>query len=308
MASAPTARTKAVRPLLPTRAIAVSLRPHQWVKCVLVFGALIFSRSLFRLEPALLSLHAFLTFCFASSAVYLLNDLRDLQEDRRHPTKRRRPLAAGEITPATAAVVLLALVAGSLWTAFVIRPAFGGIVALYLALNVAYTLGLKRQVVLDVMLVASGFVLRAVAGAVAIGVPASPWLVLCTLMLALLVGFGKRRHELVLLGEHARRHRASLGEYSVPFLDLMMAITAAAAIVTYALYTMAESTIARFGSQGLVLTVPFVLYGIFRYLFLAQQRSEGGDPSRLFVSDPPTLLNAALWLLVSCGLVYAPAV
>jgi len=288
------------------RALALSLRPHQWVKNILIFGGLIFSRSLLHWEVVWLSISAFVTFCLASSGVYLLNDLRDIEADRRHPTKRLRPLAAGELSPVSAGITMAALLIGSTLAALSLGWSFSMVLWSYLVLNVAYSTGLKRVVILDVMVVAAGFVLRAVAGAVVIGVQPSPWMLLCTLMLALLVVFGKRRHELSLLEGEARNHRASLEGYSIQFLDLMMAMAGAAAVVTYALYTMADETVARFGSRHLVLTTPWVLYGVFRYLYLVHQKMDGGDPAWLFVSDVPTLVNALLWIAAVCFLLYAP--
>jgi len=299
----------ALSPAVPSRltwALAKSLRPHQWIKNTLVFGGLIFSQSLFDVMSVLLSIQAFLLFSFAASAVYLLNDLNDLEEDRRHPKKRLRPLASGLISPATVTAAMLFLGAGSLIGAFLINAGFGIILTLYLAMNVGYSLKLKHVVILDVMIIALGFVLRAVAGAVAIQVEPSPWMVLCTLTLALLVGFGKRRNELVVLKDDAASHRACLEGYTTHFLDLMMTVSAGAAVVTYALYTMADETAARFGSHALVLTTPFVIYGIFRYLFLIHLKSEGGDPSKLFATDRPTLINGMLWLLACAFCVYGP--
>lgn len=290
-----------------TWALAKSLRPHQWIKNTLVFGGLVFSHSLFHVPAVLLSIQAFLLFCFAASAVYLLNDLNDLEEDRRHPKKRTRPLAAGLISPATVRGAMAFLAAGSLTGAFLINAGFGSVLTVYLLMNVGYSLRLKHVVIVDVMIIAVGFVLRAVAGAVAIGVPPSPWLVLCTLTLALLVGFGKRRNELTVLKDEAASHRACLEGYSTHFLDLMMTISGGAAVVTYALYTMADETVARFGSHALVMTTPFVIYGIFRFLFLIHQKNEGGDPSKLFATDRPTLINGVLWLAVSAFCVYGPA-
>jgi len=288
------------------RAITRSLRPHQWVKNSLIFGGLIFSRSLLHWEVVWLSISAFITFCLASSAVYLLNDLRDIEADRRHPTKRLRPLAAGELSPVSAGITMAALLIGSTLAALSLGWSFSVVLWTYLVLNVAYSMGLKRVVILDVMVVATGFVLRAVAGAVVIKVQPSPWLILCTLMLALLVVFGKRRHELSLLEGEARNHRASLDGYSIQFLDLMMGIAGASAVVTYALYTMADETVARFGTRHLVVTTPWVLYGVFRYLYLVHQRMEGGDPAYLFVTDRPTLVNGLMWVLVVCFILYAP--
>jgi len=290
-----------------THALARSLRPHQWIKNTLVFGGLIFSQSLFDPVSVLVSIQAFLLFCFAASSVYLLNDLQDLDEDRLHPRKRLRPLAAGDISPAAVSVAMLTLGTGSLAGAFLLNAPFGCILTTYLALNVAYSLRLKHVVILDVMIIALGFVLRAAAGALAIGVEPSPWLVLCTLTLALLVGFGKRRNELSVLGDQATGHRACLEGYSLPFLDLMMTISGSAAVITYALYTMADQTAQRFGSRALVLTTPFVIYGIFRYLYLIHLKREGGDPARLFVTDRPILMNGVLWLCASALCVYGPA-
>jgi 4-hydroxybenzoate polyprenyltransferase len=287
-------------------ALVRSLRPHQWVKNLLVFGGLIFSQSLTNLAALEQSLLAFAIFCVASSAIYLLNDLRDLRQDRLHPIKRTRPIASGLVSPVLAGVLLTVLAIGAVCGAFLLGQRFVTVLGIYLILNLGYSLGLKHIAILDVMIIASGFVLRAVAGAAAIGVPPSPWLILCTLMLALLVGFGKRRHELVLLQEGASRHRASLDGYSLPFLDMMMTIAGGASVVTYALYTMADETVGRFGSRRLIATVPWVIYGIFRYLFLAQHSEKGGDPTKLFVTDGPTLINVAMWVLVVCYLVYAP--
>ena len=288
------------------RMLLVSLRPQQWVKNTLVFSGLIFSRSLLQWGIVRVSLAAFAIFCMASSGIYLLNDLCDAEADSKHPIKRFRPLAAGKIGLNTMRAAMVVLVVGSAILAIVLRPAFALVVGVYLLINVAYSLGLKRVVILDVMTISMGFVLRAVAGAVVIGVGASPWLVLCTLMLALLMGFGKRRHELNLLQSDAHSHRPSLDGYSIQFLDLMMTVTAGAAVVTYALYTMAEETVARFNSHSLVLTVPFVLYGIFRYLFLVHKRNGGGDPARLLVGDASTLINLGLWLAIVCFVLYGP--
>ena len=283
---------------------ALALRPHQWVKNVLVFGALVFSHSLLDWSAVRLSVSAFLLFCAASSGIYLLNDLRDLEQDRKHPTKRLRPLASGAVNPSAAFIVMPTLLAGSLVGTFFLRAEFAVILLAYVVLNIAYSFGLKRMVIVDEMVIDLGFVFRAVAGAVVIGVATSPWLILCTLTLALLVGFGKRRHELYLLGRDAQTHRASLENYSLPFLDMMMGISGATAVVTYSLYTLAPETAARVGSPYLVLTVPWVMYGIFRYLYLVHQQKEGGDPTQLFVSDFPTLINAILWAVTVCIVIY----
>jgi 4-hydroxybenzoate polyprenyltransferase len=289
-----------------TWALAKSMRPHQWIKNLLLFAALVFSQSMFNLHAVMISVQAFFLFCLAASSVYLLNDLNDLEEDRIHPKKRHRPLAAGLIRPVTVAITMTFLATGTLVGAFLISRWFYALLMIYLGMNVLYSLRLKQIVILDVMIIAVGFVLRAVAGAVAIGVDTSPWMVLCTLTLALLVGFGKRRNELCVLGDEASRHRACLEGYSPQFLDMMMSVSAGAAIVTYTLYTMANLTVQRFGSHALVLTTPFVIYGIFRYLYLIHQKSEGGDPARLFVTDRPMLMNGCLWGLACMFCVYTP--
>ncbi|MBI1314141.1 decaprenyl-phosphate phosphoribosyltransferase [bacterium] len=290
-----------------SEALSRAMRPHQWIKNLLLFGGLIFSKSLF--DPLLLlrSVQGFLLFCFASSAVYLLNDLHDVEKDRQHPKKRLRPLASGDLSPRLAVAAMIVLMLIAVVGSFKLGITFGALITIYLALNFAYTLSLKQQPILDVMCIASGFVLRAVAGAIVIATVPSPWLVLCTMTLAVFVGFGKRRHELVSLSEDATRHRDCLAGYAPQFLDLMMAVSAASALVSYSLYTVAEQTVARFGTPLLIATTPFVMYGIFRFFYLVHLRTEGGDPSKLFVTDRPMLINGVLWVLTVSVIVYAPA-
>lgn len=289
------------------RALARCLRPHQWVKNLLVFGGLLFSQSLTDPAAVLHSVHAFLLFCFAASSIYLLNDVKDRDEDRLHPEKRLRPIASGEVSPFIAMSVMVCLAVGSLSSAFMINRSFGALLCLYFVMNVAYTVRLKHVVILDVMLIAAGFVLRAVGGAIAIGQPASSWLVLCTMTLALLVGFGKRRNEIAVLQGDAANHRSNLEEYSLPFLDVMMTISAAAAVIMYTLYAAAAAHFREDKAPMLVLTTPFVIYGIFRYLYLVHRKCDGGDPSKLFVSDRAFVINGVLWVL-ACGFaIYGPA-
>ena len=287
-------------------ALAVSLRPYQWVKNVLVFGGLLFSHSLFDPTAILHSIQAFLAFCAAASAVYLLNDLSDLHVDRLHPNKRLRPLAVGSISPALVMRVMCGLATLSLVSAFATNSRFGVIVLLYLAMNVAYSLRLKHVEILDVMIIACGFVLRAIGGCVVIGVVASPWLILCTLTLALLVGFGKRRNELQVMQHDAPNHRECLRRYSPEFLDIMMAVSGSAAIVMYALYTLADATATPGGSHSLIITTPCVIYGVFRFLFLVHEEGHGGDPAKLFMTDRALLLNAVLWIVTAAVAVYGP--
>lgn len=292
--------------LLTARPLVKAMRPYQWVKNLLLFGGLIFSKSLFDGFALVRSVQAFFLFCFASSAVYLLNDLKDVERDRLHPQKRSRPLASGELNVNVAKSAMLLLAAIAVAGGYALGISFGTWLLLYLTLNVAYTLVLKHQPILDVMCIASGFVIRAVAGVIVIGAIPSPWIVLCTMTLAFFVGFGKRRHELTSLNDDATKHRNSLSGYSAQFLDLMMAVSAAAAMMSYALYTVAEETVDRFGSHLLMATTPFVMYGVFRYFYLVQLKAGGGDPSKLLVTDRPTLINGFLWAVAICVIIHTP--
>jgi 4-hydroxybenzoate polyprenyltransferase len=293
-------------PRLSVLSLWVAARPYQWIKNSLVFSGLIFSRSLLHAEALVPVLVAFVAFCTASSGIYLINDLSDREADRLHPKKRLRPLAAGLVSPLAAIFTAVVLLAVSAALACLLPLRFSIALGSYVLLNILYSRGLKRIVILDVMILASGFVLRAVAGAAAIGVPASPWLILCTMTLALLVGFGKRRHELYEMAEGAGRHRAVLDGYTFASLDLMMGISAACALVSYSLYTMAPETVTRIGSSRLVLTVPFVLFGIFRFLHLVHRHDEASDPANLFMKDQPLLIDAILWATTVCAVIYLP--
>lgn len=288
------------------RGLIIELRPAQWTKNLLVFTGLIFSRSLTDAHNIWISFLGFVIFCCASSGVYLFNDLCDIKEDREHPIKRTRPLASGALNVNLARFVMVALFAVAAFGALSLSYPFALIIGIYLATCLAYSFKLKDIVILDVILIASGFVLRAISGAVIIGVEVSEWLVLCTSMVALLVGFGKRRHELVLLAETAENHRRSLSDYSLSFLDSIMNICAGAAVLTYALYTRADETVARVGSRAMLITIPFVIYGVFRYLFLIHERKTGGDPVHLLFRDRPTLLNLILWILTVGLVIYLP--
>jgi 4-hydroxybenzoate polyprenyltransferase len=286
--------------------LMVELRPKEWIKNLLVFSGLIFSRSLNDPHNILISLGGFAAFCLASSGIYLFNDLCDLEGDRRHPVKKNRPLASGQLNVNAARAAMLVLFVSATLLSFRLSHSFALVIAIYLTINLAYSVKLKHKVILDVIIISTGFVLRAISGAIVLSVEVSAWLVLCTSMVALLVGFGKRRHELVLLEENAGSHRASLNDYSLEFIDAMMTICAGAALITYALYTMADDTIARFGTRNLLLTLPFVIYGIFRYLFLIHKRKEGGDPVQLLFRDRASLLNILLWVATVCSVIYLP--
>lgn len=281
-----------------------AMRPVQWVKNVFVLAPIVFAEQL--AHPAVLghAALAFLVFCCAASTIYLFNDLRDREEDRRHPLKKHRPLASGALSVrlATTAAVVLGLAA--LGLSIGLGGRFVALVVTYVAINVAYSSWLKRIVILDVMAVASGYVIRVLAGAEAISVAVSSWLLLCTIFLALLLIFSKRRHERVLLAEKAGDHRSVLDHYSETYLDQMINVVTASTVVAYALYAVDEDTVARFGSERLVYTVPLVLFGIFRYLYLIYQRPEPRNPTEAILTDLPSVLNVVLWGLLVLWIVY----
>ena len=273
------------------------MRPKQWTKNLLLFAALIFSQNLF--HPTMLRdvSIAFVIFCLLSGSVYTLNDLIDLKQDRNHPKKSKRPLASGKLKPSTAVIAGVILVVLSLTNAVWLNTNFAWIALGYFILQIAYSTLLKHVVILDVLAVSAGFVLRAIAGAEVIHVPISSWLLICTILLALFLALGKRRHELLLLEDNAVRHRKILYEYSPNLLDQMISVATASTVVAYALYTMSAETIAKFHTDNLKYTIPFVLYGIFRYLYLIHQKSEGGSPEKILLNDRPLLINIILYLI-----------
>src|SRR5580765_1631872 len=286
------------------RAVAflVALRPRQWAKNVFVFAAIVFAERLDDPTAVLRVCAAFAIFCVLSSAVYLINDVRDREADREHPHKRRRPIAAGEISPASASVASMLLAVAALFAAFRLSEGFGRVAAAYLILNLAYSFGLKRVVILDVMMVASGFLLRALAGAIVLDVAISRWLVLCTGLLALFLGFVKRRQEIAAM-EGGSATRPILREYSLPFLDQMIAVVTGATVVAYSLYAFSPEVALKLGTENLGLTIPFVLFGIFRYLYLVYQRGVGENPTTVVLTDLPLILDVLLWAAaVVCAL------
>ncbi len=280
------------------------MRPTQWSKNLVVFAALIFAKHLFNRTDVLLVSLGFLAFCLTASSAYVMNDLRDCERDRQHPLKSLRPLPAGRVRRSTATALAAALLATGLAMALALHLGFGVLVVLYFALQVAYTFWLKEVVILDVMAIAAGFVIRAAAGGVVIAVPVSPWLIICTFLLALFLGFSKRRHELILLEARATDHRASLKEYSPYFLDQMIAVVTASTVVAYAIWTVSPEIREKLGTEKLYLTIPFVLFGIFRYLYLVHQREEGGNPTQLLLSDRPLLVDVLLWIVTAAVLLY----
>ena len=272
-----------------------TLRPQQWVKNGFVFAALIFSQSLMRWDRCRQVLLAVVVFCLVSSAVYVLNDIMDASEDRHHPTKKLRPIASGRLSATTAGIVGVILGGVGLVAAWRLNTNFFAIIVAYVAMNILYSTFLKHVVLLDVFIVAAGFLFRVVAGGLVIRVPISPWLIVCTTLLALFIAISKRRHELVLLGDNASNHRAILAEYSPYFLDQLISIVTASTVVSYALYTLSPDVQSKFPGKRLEMTIPFVLFGIFRYLHLIHHGEHGGNPTRSLFTDPVLLSVVILW-------------
>ncbi|MHB9131037.1 MAG: decaprenyl-phosphate phosphoribosyltransferase [Armatimonadota bacterium] len=275
------------------------LRPRQWIKNLVVLAGLIFSAQFTHHHTLLVALAAVGIFCLLSSVGYLINDVLDAAVDRRHPIKCRRPIAAGRITPSAAVSVAILLACGGLLASWYLSHPFALVAAGYLALTLIYSLHWKREVILDLLTIAAGFVLRALAGTVVLGVETSPWLFVCVFLLALMLGLGKRRHELYLLEEEATNHRPVLADYGQPFLDQALGMNAAAAIVTYAVYAISSPTAKA--HPWLVATVPLVLYGMLRYLYLVFQREGGGQPEELFLTDRPLYLTILFWVALVVG-------
>jgi 4-hydroxybenzoate polyprenyltransferase len=238
--------------------------------------------------------------------MYLVNDIRDRSADRRHPLKQARPIASGALSTKTATITAIALVSAAEASAALIAPALAAVAAAYVVLLLLYSIALKHVVIVDVLAIAGGFVLRAVAGAVAVDVPIRPWLLICTTLLALFLALSKRRHELMLLGEGAADHRRILEEYSPYLLDQMIAVVTASTVIAYTVFATSEETAERLGTTRLGLTVPFVLYGIFRYLYLVHQKRGGGSPAALLLNDRPLLACVALWAGTVVVLMYTP--
>lgn len=284
--------------------IFVSMRVQQWVKNLFLFVALVFSGHLVILNDVLRTVLGFLAFSCLSSAVYLFNDVADLENDRNHPVKMRRPLPSGNISKNTLLGMSAVLGIIGLSGGFALGREFGIVLTLYLLINILYSLKLKEVVILDVMAIAAGFVLRVAGGAVLIHVPMSQWLIVCTILLALFLGFSKRRTELVTVPDGSGPTRLVLGHYSPQFLDQMIGVVTATTVMSYALYTISEETVKKFGTQNLIYTVPFVLYGIFRYLYLVHKRTEGEDPTKTILTDGPMLVNILLWVVVVGAIIY----
>jgi len=284
--------------------VLVSTRPKQWLKNGFLFAALLFSKNMFHPAKVATSVFAFAVFCLASGAVYLLNDLVDMEQDRSHPKKQARPIASGALDPQVARLALAVVLPAALFAGYFINRQFFLIASAYLIIQIAYCTFLKEVIILDVFAIASGFFLRVAAGSVAIDVPMSKWLLICTTFLSLFLALAKRRHELLLLGDGAAHHRKVLDGYNVLFLDQMVSIATAGAIVSYALYTLSEETIAKFGTTQLWVTVPIVLYGIFRYLYRVYKQGDGGQPEDIVWKDKPLLMCVAVYVVAIVLIIY----
>jgi 4-hydroxybenzoate polyprenyltransferase len=291
---------------LPMSSPAVALiRPKHWIKNFIVFAPLIFSRELFVPDRLFTSARAFAAFCLAASSVYIINDIADAEADRAHPDKRDRPLASGAITTFSALAILLLILVLEIFICAGMNPQFIMILAAYFLLNLAYSFGLKRVVLLDVFIVAAGFMLRVLGGAYAISVQVSSWIVLCSLFISLFLGFVKRRGELVHFGDiGSASPRSVLMLYTVEFLDQMLTISGAGAVISYALYTVAPRTIEVFKADDLIYTTIFVIYGVFRYLYLVHMGKGGENPTNALTSDLPIMVNGGLWILSCVYLIY----
>jgi 4-hydroxybenzoate polyprenyltransferase len=286
--------------------LLIAIRPGQWSKNLLVFAGLLFGMRLFEPSAVLRALAAFGIFCGLSSAVYLGNDIVDRDSDRRHPMKALRPIASGALPVSIALGAAAAIGAVTIAAAAGLGWRFATVAIAYLALQALYSGPLKQIVIIDVLTLSGGFVLRAVAGAVAVNVGISHWLLVCTTLLALFVALAKRRHEIVLLADDAASHRRILGEYSPYLLDQMISVATASTLIAYIVYTVSPETQQKFGTAWLGLTIPFPLYGIFRYLYLVHRRAGGGSPADLLLTDRPLLICVALWALAVAILIYRP--
>ena len=295
------------RPARPLAlSLLLSLRPSQWTKNLIIFAALIFGQRLLDPAAVITTLAAFAVFCALSGVVYLVNDIADRHADRQHPRKRFRPIASGAVPVGAAVATALVLATGALAAAFALRVQFGLVATAYVLLLGLYSGPLKHVVIIDVLTIAVGFVIRAVAGAVVIEVEIGHWLLIVTLLLALFLALSKRRHELVLLADGATSHRKILQEYSPYLLDQMISVVTASTLVAYAFSTISPEIIQKFGTDKLGLTFPFPLYGIFRYLYLVHQKEGGGSPSDMLLNDRPLLICVALWAAAVVLIIYGP--
>jgi 4-hydroxybenzoate polyprenyltransferase len=276
------------------------LRPKQWIKNLFVIAPLIFAKHVFEYDYIVKIVVAFGLFCLISSSVYVLNDIIDCEKDRLHPKKKNRPIASGLISKAEAIVLLVITLPLVIGISFFVDRFFGLAILFYFINNVLYSYRIKNMVILDVMSIAIGFLLRVIGGALIIKVNISPWILLCTLLLSLFLGFSKRRNELVVLENGAENHRKILEEYSLEFIDNMLSIVTASTVMAYCLYTFSANN----GNFRMMITIPFVLYGIFRYQYIIYKKNEGGSPEDAVLSDMPLMFSILLWGIISIIILY----
>ncbi|MCE5218024.1 decaprenyl-phosphate phosphoribosyltransferase [bacterium] len=288
-------------------AILKTMRPKQWTKNLLLFAALLFAKQFTNLQAIGQVVIAFALFCVLSGTVYLVNDVVDREQDRKHPRKCKRPVASGALSPRTAIAAAVIMAPLSIAGCFALNTATGAVATAYLGLTLAYHFWLKHLVILDALAVAGGFVFRAVAGAEAISVVISPWLLMCTLLLALFLSFTKRRQEIVLLEDDAYATRQILAEYTPHLLDQMIATVTACTIMSYCLYTISERTVHEVGSRDLLLTIPIVIYGVFRYLYLVHRHGQGDAPDQVLLNDMPLLVTVLVYVLAVALVFYLGA-
>lgn len=287
------------------QAILESMRPKQWIKNLFLFAGILFSRNIFDLQMLLLVIIGFVVFCLLSGAVYIVNDVLDAEQDKKHPLKCLRPIAAGKLKIKDAISASVVLVILSLAVSLVLNVTFFITALIYFVIQLSYSLYLKKQVILDVFAISAGFVLRVMAGAVVIDVEISKWFIVATVAISLFLALNKRRHEIETLEEDAVSHRKVLDEYDTTYLlDQMISVVTAFTLTCYTLYTISPETIDKFGTENLIFTIPFVLYGILRYLYLVHKKGEGGNPETIIVSDKPLLINVILWVIASAFIIY----
>ena len=282
----------------------ISLRPKQWSKNVIVFAGLFFAEDIFDMEKIIPAVMAFLVFCIVSSSGYLINDVLDQEKDRLHPRKKFRPIAAGKISVPLAYTTAFLFIGVGLYLGYNLSYAFGIIISTYFLLTLFYSVYLKRVIIIDVLIISSGFMFRAVGGTLAIGEVVSSWLIICTIFLALFLALIKRRAEFVALKDNASRVRKTLAQYNVQFLDQMINIVSAACLMAYALYTLDPETVNKFGTRNLVFTLPFVIYGLFRYLALVHNYNQGESPELVILKDKPLLVCVGLYGLAVFLIIY----
>ncbi|MBU0517508.1 decaprenyl-phosphate phosphoribosyltransferase [bacterium] len=286
------------------KALVVAMRPKQWTKNLVIFAGLIFSQNFFHLGHVQISILAFIAFCLNASSIYLINDIKDVEQDKLHPEKKNRPLPAGLISPGQASFTAVILAIGSLALAYWLGSNYGYLLTAYWVMMLFYTFKLKQLVIVDLLVIAAGFIIRALSGAAVLDVVISRWLLVCTIFLALFLILAKRRNEIVKMGDNAAGHRAILAEYGERFLDQMIAVATACTVMSYVLYTLDPETVAKFQTTNLIFTAPFVIYGIFRYLYLVYQKKLGGRPEVTLLMDRSLLFSVFLWIIVSMIIVY----